>query len=449
MRTQRRSLTLRAAMVAIAGWLLATAALADVAVIPLPANDLVYSPAKGLLYASVPSRAGDAGNAVAAIDPRLGQIVSSVAVGREPGALGLSQDGNHLYVALDGDGAVRRVNLATFRATQRIEIGAGLIAEDVEVQPGNPNVIAVALAFTGSSPRHEGVAIFDRGVRRPQQTPGHTGSNRIEFSADPGTLYGYNNETTDFGLRTMRVDAQGVTIVNAANDLIFGFDVDIEFASGLLFATSGEVVNPSTLTRVGMFQVGGFATSVLPEPGEDRVLFLTENGIEVHQLSTFTRLATLPLPAETAGTPFSLVRFGNDGLAFLTTERQIVLMSDEGIGGAPPPPPGPWLSTTALPGFEVKVRVDGTITGKKVTDCIAETLCASGALATRPEVFVKVIGPRPNGFLWAQISRFTPSKVEVWLRQTSTDEIQYYLLPNVPPGIDDISGFQDRQAFQP
>jgi hypothetical protein len=115
----------------------------------------------------------------------------------------------------------------------------------------------------------------------------------------------------------------------------------------------------------------------------------------------------------------------------------------------PPPPPGPWLSSPSLPGFEAKVRIADSTTGNRESDCIVETLCVSGALAGRPEAFLKVIGPRPNGFLWAQISRFTPSRVEVWLRQVSTGEVRYYTLGPVSPTSDDVSGLQDRTAFLP
>lgn len=138
-------------------------------------------------------------------------------------------------------------------------------------------------------------------------------------------------------------------------------------------------------------------------------------------------------------------RIGGHG-AFQVTAT---LLGEAGPGGAPDPPPGPWLSSPALPGFEAKVRIGGSTEGALEEDCIAETLCVSGALAGRPEIFVKVIGPRPNGFLWAQISRFTPSRVEVWLRQSAAGEVVFYELPAVGPGTDDVSGRQDREAFSP
>ena len=141
--------------------------------------------------------------------------------------------------------------------------------------------------------------------------------------------------------------------------------------------------------------------------------------------------------------------------------RATVAPADDGGGGgggggdgaSEPPPPGPWLTTSEQPGFELKVRITPSggqpIRGAKELPCIGETLCVSGALAGRPEVFAKVIGPRPNGFLWVQISRFTPSQVEAWVRQTSSGDVRYYRLPAVPPASDEVSGLQDRRAFSP
>jgi len=122
---------------------------------------------------------------------------------------------------------------------------------------------------------------------------------------------------------------------------------------------------------------------------------------------------------------------------------------DDNGSGAPAPPAGPWLSSPGLQGFEAKVLINNATAGRREADCIPETLCMSGALAGRPEIFVKVIGPRQNGFLWTQISRFTPSKVELWLRRTSSGQINYYKLSAVGAASDDVSGLQDREAFTP
>src|SRR3954447_23381520 len=67
----------------------------------LPTNDLVYDERSRRLYAPIPSRAGELGNRIAAIDPASGAILASVFVGSEPDKLALSRDGDYLYVGLD------------------------------------------------------------------------------------------------------------------------------------------------------------------------------------------------------------------------------------------------------------------------------------------------------------------------------------------------------------
>lgn len=113
---------------------------------------------------------------------------------------------------------------------------------------------------------------------------------------------------------------------------------------------------------------------------------------------------------------------------------------------------GDYLTTPAFPDFRFRVRIFNSSTplaGRKETDCIPETLCVSGALPGRSEVFIRIIGPRPNGFLWPTIVRFTPSRVEVDVQQISTGITKTYVLPAVPPDSDDLSGLQDRTGFQP
>ena len=84
-----------------------------------------------------------------------------------------------------------------------------------------------------------------------------------------------------------------------------------------------------------------------------------------------------------------------------------------------------------------------------MADCVPETLCIAGALPTRTETFLRVIGPRPNGYLWPQIVRFTVAQVEVWVEQLSSGQVNYYLLPALPPNTDELSGLVDRTGFLP
>jgi hypothetical protein len=223
----------------------------EVRALELFANELVYEPVSGLLYASLPSAAGAAGNSVVPIDPETGSIGTPVFVGSELTALATSEDGSALYVALGGAYAIRRVDLGTQLAGAQFALGDDPVlgpygAEDIEVLPGSSDAIAVALTRS-AIPRHGGVAVFDGGVRRALTTAAHTGANRIEFSSDPALLYGYNDQSTEFGFRRIRVDAQGATELDVTRSLIKGFDIEIDHAAGRVYAGSGRVIDPEQL----------------------------------------------------------------------------------------------------------------------------------------------------------------------------------------------------------
>ena len=62
---------------------------------------------------------------------------------------------------------------------------------------------------------------------------------------------------------------------------------------------------------------------------------------------------------------------------------------------------------------------------------------------------MRIIGPRPNGYLWPTIVKFTTSQVEVWIEQFSSGAVQYYLLEGAEPGVDELPGLYDREGFLP
>ena len=66
--------------------------------IPLPTNDMVVDPFRGVIYASVPGRADGFGNSIVAIDPETNALGAPLYVGSEPGKLALSDDGRYLCV---------------------------------------------------------------------------------------------------------------------------------------------------------------------------------------------------------------------------------------------------------------------------------------------------------------------------------------------------------------
>ncbi len=137
--------------------------------------------------------------------------------------------------------------------------------------------------------------------------------------------------------------------------------------------------------------------------------------------------------------------------ASFPNNRALLIRSEYTFSGTPDPEPpaGNWLTTAALPGFQFKSRIDGNRIATQVADCVPETLCLAGAIPTRTEVFVRIIGPRSNGFLWPEVIRFTIARVELWVQKTFGGPVNYYQLSGVSQVSDVLNGLVDRDGFLP
>jgi hypothetical protein len=310
--------------------------------LPLTTNDLVYDPTTRRVYASLPSTAGTFGNSLAPIDPVTGVMGTPVFVGSEPRKLAISKNNQYLYTGLDGVGAVRRFDLGSQTATLQFALGSSqfdgtMYVEDLAVSPDDPNAVAVSRRNVGFSPKHEGVAIYDSGVRRNTTTPGHTGSNVIEFSSSGSTLYGYNNESTEFGFRKMTVNASGVTTTTTTANIISGFGVDIKYDNGMVYASTGRVVNPESGTIAGTFS-GVSSLAFVPDSTTQRVFFVTGSGsnttLQAFDQNTFIPAGSLSIPG-VIGDPGSLIRWGTNGLAFRTSGNQVFFVQTSVVPGNP------------------------------------------------------------------------------------------------------------------
>lgn len=195
---------------------------------------LVYDALREVYYASIPASVPLQGNRIAIIDAATGAVSYSAAVGSEPAALALAADGSALYVGLDGSGDVVKLALPGFGELARTRLPSPafygqLRAETITVSPADADTVAVSTLRIGISPRHGGVALIRAGALQPRMTQDHTGSNLVVFDAGGSFVYGFNNETTEFGLRRIAVVADGLQeeAVVTVSDAGFGtFNLD-------------------------------------------------------------------------------------------------------------------------------------------------------------------------------------------------------------------------------
>jgi streptogramin lyase len=319
------------------------AATIGISQISLNTSDIVYDPARNLLYASVPNT-----NSVVSINPATGSIVSTLTSGTTPGRLSLSDDNRYLYVGLDGSFTVRRLDLQAPGSNLEFSLGTGTVATlkagDMEVLPGQPESVAISLRDGGFG--HFAVAVYDNSTQRPNKSPQIPQNDVIEFGASASTLFGYNTTNSEFGIHKLAVDANGVSHVSTLSNALIG-DADMKFDSGLLYGSTGAIIDPQALVVAGGFQLPGFGYAVEPDVANNRVYFVSaansdfELKLWAYDAQTFLPVGNVTLSG-LAGRPVRMIRCGSGGLALTTTENQLFLIqlsSIQPISANPLPTP--------------------------------------------------------------------------------------------------------------
>jgi hypothetical protein len=231
--------------------------------IELQHNDLIYDRLRSRYYASISSRAIENSNRIAIIDASTGSITYSAnPVGSDPGSLAISTDGSVLYAGLNGTGEVVKLALPGVNPVSSVQLpmsnnSGQIYAGKIAVSPIDPDVIAVSLRYVGYSPNHAGVALIRNSVIQTRQTQTHTGSNLIVFDASGQFLYGFNNETAEYGLRKIQVLSDGL-----AEILVVGTNPGYGLVS-LQFSVSGNIVLGNTLRRSSDLQLIGTVSSTV------------------------------------------------------------------------------------------------------------------------------------------------------------------------------------------
>jgi hypothetical protein len=297
--------------------------------VPIKNNHIVYDPKRSVFYVSVlrnPSNPFAPNNNTVAKLSTDGTILASIDVGPDPARMAISDDGQFLYVLLATAPTVSRVNLASFTKDMQFEIadhnGIGWsYGEDIEVLPGSARSVAISrsnmcclIEREGATQyealaRHEGVGIYDEGVLRSLSTQRYDGATRIVRSPNAGFIYGYNNNTSEHGLRRIVLTPAGARDDLVRPGVIPGTGVDIEQDGNLIFATSGVVVDGQTLTALGTIPAVGV---VRPDVAHGRVHFLANGQIRTFGYLSYEPLGTYTNPVLTGKT---LIRWGTDGLA--------------------------------------------------------------------------------------------------------------------------------------
>lgn len=293
--------------------------------------DAAWDAASQRFYLASP--AGDPGaGALSVFDPVSRRETGRIEVTPPVGTLAVSGGGEFLYAVTVDGGEIQQFRLPSLERVRRWnvvreDLSPGAV-EDLAVQPGQPEVLAVTRYRPNAVPHADGVVIYDQGLAR-SNTVGffQQGVNRIEWGPAPGELLGFLNESTAMALIRMQVDADGVTVRDyreGVTALQPGLDIGV-YGSQVV-VSDGTIVDPG----VGAVRQLPFENAVMAlalEPDRQRVYgavgYGTDTLVRAFDFVEGRRVREVVLPGlyTQFGGVSRLLRWGNDGLAALVSGR--------------------------------------------------------------------------------------------------------------------------------
>jgi hypothetical protein len=363
-------------------------------VLDLPANDLVWDPFAQVIYASLPSSYGVNGNSIAVINPTTGTVTGYFFAGSEPNKLAIDSTSKYLYVGLNGNGSVQRLNLPSFTPDIDISLGTNnggvSLAGAIAVSPTNSHTVAVAL---GGACCYYGPLEFFTDATKLANSVSTVQLNQLAFASGT-TLYGYYSNS----LSQVTVGSTGGTLAQQWNSIVTGNT--FQYSGGMIFGGNGQEFNPATGSLLGTFNVVGNSCcyynglEVLPNAAINRAYALGQTpffsglGVTSYNLTQFTPLAVADLselsPTYTSISTSKFIQWGTSGLAFILgtgccgnpNNLQVVLLQSPTLllAATKTPSPAP-VSVSSTPStvshgsgnFRMTVRGTGFVPGSVVT----------------------------------------------------------------------------------
>lgn len=330
------------------------------AAVSLQANHLLYDPFTRLLYASVNSSSTQiTGNSLVTIDPNTGSLGTPVSAGSQPDKMALTDDGNFLYVNLDGANAVGRFNMATQKMDFTFPVGAGSFftpaLRDIAALPGSETTIAVDLG------EDEGLALYDIDPANQTATARSTSGGNFATGSYTGSSLQFLNASTLF---SFDIDTTGQTFNAWAvtpTGLSGGYNSDFtlnnfsafKIRNAVAYANLGGVANPAVTPpeQLGVFlppaansgssnpfgYYSNYGEITEPDTSQGLSFFAQTNNssssgegltISVFNQQNYSQFESMSPGFTTTASSVSLIdllRCGQEGLAILRSDGVIML----------------------------------------------------------------------------------------------------------------------------
>lgn len=290
-------------------------------------NSMIFNPADGFFYLSVPGFAGAPyGNTIVSLDPLTGALGTPIPVGSEPNRMTLTSDGRYLWVGLDGANAVRKVDLTAHTAGLQFALPAlngGSKAAALAAVPGQTD--SVLVAYGNLTYGTSGLGLFDSGVVRGSTLPVNSFSLQIDGSR--GEIYSAANNY----YQVLTYSSSGLaskTSVTESSLLVTSPDDRIQTIDGRTYSDNGLILNAETGASLGAFTASPYAAFSTAIDSTQGLAFALDssssygnypNRIQIFNTSDFSssNSASIPLSFSYLTPSLStLTRWGANGLAF-------------------------------------------------------------------------------------------------------------------------------------
>ncbi len=325
-------------------------------VLKLGANHILYDPYSRKLMASIGAGTSSvAANSILAITPDTASISTPVPIGGVPTDLALTSDGQILYTLLPAtaNGSIARFNMLTqqpdFTVSGFQNANYGTPISYVAAMPGTEDTVAI---YTG---QYTGAAVIDFNVA--QKTAAERGSPTGVYSGmcpvflSSTVLVAPDNPDSGEGITSFPVTASGIS--RGTNTP--GSDACFKLVAGIAYSGIGVVVNfnPATPLNIGKFNgaiplvVGTSGLGMEADPSLNVAFYPTRasssyyygtfDSISTFNTTTFVTTSVLSLPfasiegSTTSFSPVDTFRWGQDGLAILTSTGNVYLLRGPAI----------------------------------------------------------------------------------------------------------------------
>jgi hypothetical protein len=247
--------------------------------IDVQAQSIVADAKRGRIYATVAGDAPRYANSLLSIDAASSQVVLDIPIGSEPTTLALSDDGSALWVSISGAAAVRRVSVEGDELVPSDPVALPstcfskpCIAGSMVALPGSSERLLLVLKESTNGSASRGVLLIEKGAVRATLDEFEVSGVSALSAGPPGRAFGYNGGSSSYELFEFTISDAGELAFTAHGGLVSGYNVEITYRDGLLFATSGDVVN--VLTAAAPQRVGRFPSpaAILPLPEGMRAL---------------------------------------------------------------------------------------------------------------------------------------------------------------------------------